>query len=106
MVIGSVSGLNGGYKSGPAYGTSKAGVHALVKWAARRYASAGIRINAVAPGIVRTPLMEASGVSTDLIPSGIPGQPLDIAQAALYLASPLSSFVNGTILVVDGGMTI
>jgi NAD(P)-dependent dehydrogenase (short-subunit alcohol dehydrogenase family) len=106
VLIGSVSGINGGYKAGPAYGASKAGVHALVKWAARRYAASGIRVNAIAPGIISTPLMQASGVSTDLIPSGTAGTPLDIAQAALYLSSSAASFVNGTVLVVDGGMTI
>ncbi len=106
VLIGSVSGLNGGYTSGPAYGVSKAGIHTLVKWTARRYAAAGIRINAVAPGFISTPMLSTSGASNNLIPSGVPGSALDIAQAALYLASTASSFVNGTILVVDGGMTI
>ncbi len=106
VLIGSVSGINGGYKAGPAYAASKAGVHGLVKWAARRYAPAGIRVNAVAPGTIRTPMSEAAVVPTKFTPLGHAGEPLDIARAALYLASPAGSFVTGTVMVVDGGMTI
>jgi NAD(P)-dependent dehydrogenase (short-subunit alcohol dehydrogenase family) len=106
VLIGSVSGINGGYKSGPAYAASKAGVHGLVKWAARRYAPTGVTVNAVAPGTIATPMSAAAVVPTKLTPLGHAGDPLDIARAALYLASPAGSFVTGTVMVVDGGMTI
>ena len=106
VLIGSVSGINGGYTSGPAYAASKAGVHGLVKWAAKNYAAQGIRVNAIAPGTIRTPMSEAAHVATSLTPLGHPGDPLDIARAALYLASPAGQFVTGTVMVVDGGMTI
>jgi NAD(P)-dependent dehydrogenase (short-subunit alcohol dehydrogenase family) len=106
VLIGSVSGINGGYRSGPAYAASKAGVHGLVKWAAKRYAGDSIRVNAVAPGTIRTPMSERAEVPASLTLLGRPGDPVDIAQAALYLASPAGSFVTGTVLVVDGGMTI
>ncbi len=106
VLIGSVSGINGGYKSGPAYAASKAGVHGLVKWAARRYAPVAIRVNAVAPGSIRTPMNAAAHTPTSLTPLGHLGEPLDIARAALYLVSPAGAFVTGTVLVADGGMTI
>jgi NAD(P)-dependent dehydrogenase (short-subunit alcohol dehydrogenase family) len=106
VLIGSVSGINGGYKAGPAYAASKAGVHGLVKWAARRYAPAGIRVNAVAPGTIRTPMSESAEVPTRFTPLGHAGEPIDIARAALFLASPAGAFVTGTVMVVDGGMTI
>ena len=106
VLIGAVSGINGGYKSGPAYAASKAGVHGLVKWAARRYAPTGVTVNAVAPGTIATPMSAAAVVPTKLTPLGHAGDPLDIARAALYLASPAGSFVTGTVMVVDGGMTI
>jgi NAD(P)-dependent dehydrogenase (short-subunit alcohol dehydrogenase family) len=106
VLIGSVSGINGGYRSGPAYAASKAGVHGLVKWAAKRYAGDGIRVNAVAPGTIRTPMSVAAEVPASLTPLGHPGEPLDIARAALYLASPAGNFVTGTVFVVDGGWTL
>jgi NAD(P)-dependent dehydrogenase (short-subunit alcohol dehydrogenase family) len=106
VLIGSVSGINGGYTSGPAYAASKAGVHGLVKWAAKHYAADGITVNAIAPGTIRTPMSESAKVDTALTPLGHAGDPLDIARAALYLASPAGQFVTGTVFVVDGGMTI
>jgi NAD(P)-dependent dehydrogenase (short-subunit alcohol dehydrogenase family) len=106
VLIGSVSGINGGYKSGPAYAASKAGVHGLVKWAARRYAPVGIRVNAVAPGTIRTPMNASAGTPTSLTPMGRLGDPLDIARAALYLVSEAGAYVTGTVMLVDGGMTI
>jgi 3-oxoacyl-[acyl-carrier protein] reductase len=104
VLIGSVSGLNGGYRSGPAYAASKAGVHGLVKWAAKRYASESIRVNAIAPGTIRTPM--SKDIPESLTPLGHAGTPLDIARAALYLIGPMGAFVTGTVLVIDGGMTI
>jgi 3-oxoacyl-[acyl-carrier protein] reductase len=107
VLIGSVSGINGGYKSGPAYAASKAGVHGLVKWAARRYGPVGIRVNAVAPGTIRTPMNAAAKMPKTINnPLGHMGDPLDIAQAALYLVSPASGYVTGTVHLVDGGLTI
>jgi 3-oxoacyl-[acyl-carrier protein] reductase len=104
VLIGSVSGLNGGHKSGPAYAASKAGVHGLAKWAAKRFASDGIRVNAIAPGTIRTPM--SRDIPESLTPLGHAGTPLDIARAALYLIGPMGAFVTGTVLVIDGGMTI
>lgn len=104
IVVGSVAGKNGGIRSGPAYGASKGGVHALVKWAAHAYADAGVRVNAVAPGPVPTALTEGQGYTTAGIPLGRLGQPEDIAEAVVYLASEASSWVTGQVLNVNGGV--
>jgi NAD(P)-dependent dehydrogenase (short-subunit alcohol dehydrogenase family) len=104
VLIGSISGINGGYRSGPAYAASKAGVHGLAKWAAKRYAPEGIRVNAIAPGTIRTPMSRDTPES--LTPLGTIGSPADVARMALFLVSPMGSYITGTIAVVDGGMTI
>jgi NAD(P)-dependent dehydrogenase (short-subunit alcohol dehydrogenase family) len=104
VLIGSVSGINGGYLSGPAYAASKAGVHGLVKWAAKNFAAEGIRVNAIAPGTIRTAM--SADVPESLTPLGHVGIPLDVARAALYLAGPMGDYITGTVIVIDGGMTI
>ena len=105
MLIGSTSGINGGHLAGPAYAASKTGVHGLVRWAAKVYAPDNVRVNAVAPGPIRTPMNENAGPGVPA-PLGGRGEPLDIARAALYLTSDAGRFVTGTTFVVDGGLTI
>ncbi len=90
------------------YAAAKAGVHALTKVAAKEAARRGIRVNAVAPGVVDTPMMQR--VSEDVrtamlkaIPMGRFASPTEIAQAILYLCSGLASYVTGSILEVHGG---
>ncbi|WP_284124037.1 SDR family NAD(P)-dependent oxidoreductase [Parerythrobacter aestuarii] len=97
----------------PAYGASKAGAVALVRNLAAAYASEGIRVNGIAPGFVATKMTK---VTTDRpkrlegalakIPLGRMGEPSEMAGAALFLASPLSSYVLGQTLIVDGGLTL
>lgn len=93
------------------YAVSKAGVGMLVKSAALELAGLGIRINAVAPGVIRTRLTEAALGSSamesrilDLIPSGRVGTPADVAEAVLWLCSERSDYVHGVTLYVDGAM--
>lgn len=100
--------------SGPTnthYSSTKAALNGITRASAHDLAPLGIRVNAILPGLVKT-----EGTSRvpdqlfDMIaqraPSGRVGEPLDIAGAALFLASRASAYVNGQCLVVDGGMTI
>ncbi|MBA3863291.1 MAG: 3-oxoacyl-ACP reductase [Erythrobacter sp.] len=97
----------------PAYAASKAGAASLTKTLGEAWARDGIRVNGIAPGLVPTKL---TSVTTDhpdrlegalrAIPLRRMGTPEDMAGAALFLASPLSSYITGQTLVVDGGLTL
>lgn len=101
-----------------AYSTSKAGVIAFTREVAFQYAPKGIRVNAILPGLIKTPMVahygkDAYGGNIEgmwkrrdaMSPTGKQGEPWDIAQAALFLASDEAKYVTGTTLVVDGGIT-
>jgi NAD(P)-dependent dehydrogenase (short-subunit alcohol dehydrogenase family) len=97
----------------PAYSASKGGVAQLTKSLAIAFAADGIRVNALAPGWIATPLTSAlqndaarSGPILARTPMGRWGTPKDVAGAALFLASPWAAFVTGTVLPVDGGYLI
>lgn len=97
----------------PAYSASKGGVMQLTKSLAIAYAADGIRVNAVAPGWIATPLTEAlqkdpqrAKPILQRTPLGRWGLPDDIAQAVVFLCSPAASFITGTILPVDGGYLV
>ena len=96
-----------GQPSGCGYPTSKFAVNGLTRSLARELAKDKIRVNAVAPGVTRTDMVAALPQEmVDRISAGIPlgrmGEPLDIANAYLYLASDLASYVTGITLRVDG----
>lgn len=102
-----------GSGTAPAYAASKGGVAQLTKSLAIAYASDGIRVNAVAPGWIRTSLTAAlredeqrSRRILERTPMGRWGEPGDIAGGVLFLCSELSAFVTGTVLVIDGGYSI
>ncbi|SCW69872.1 MULTISPECIES: SDR family NAD(P)-dependent oxidoreductase [unclassified Pseudomonas] len=98
-----------------AYSAANAGVHALTRNLALELAGSNIRINTVAPAVVETPVygtfMDADQVKEVLPtfnafhPLGRNGQPADVAQAMLFLASDEASWITGTVLPVDGGVT-
>lgn len=116
----SVAAVGPGY-SPTAYAVAKAGVLHLTKCAGADLAQFGIRVNAVQPGFINTNIFTASmempaelvdqakamilQMSSAAQPVGRPGMPDDIAQAVAYLASDAASFVTGTSLIVDGGIT-
>jgi NAD(P)-dependent dehydrogenase (short-subunit alcohol dehydrogenase family) len=87
-----------------AYVAAKHGVHGLTRAAALELGGAGIRVNAIAPGVTRTGM--TSAVSDDLlgsVPLGRIAEPEEIAAAAVWLCSPEASYITGSVLVADGG---
>ena len=106
--IASVSGVRAGVGR-TAYGTSKAALAGLTRQIALELAPHGVTANAVAPGIIHTPMIDANYTEETItrvlamIPAGKLGKPMDIANAIAFLASPLSGYINGEVLAVDGG---
>ena len=95
------------------YAASKGGVEMMMRTMAQEFAPRGIRVNAVAPGAIRTPINRSAWESPDaeadllkLIPYRRVGDPVDVARAVTLLASDLMDYVVGTTLYVDGGMTL
>ena len=110
--ISSQLGLVGTDNSSPQYQASKGAVRLLTKATAIQYASDGIRANSVHPGPIVTPMTEESRndaerseLTLSRIPMGRYGQPEEVANGVLYLASDESSYVTGSELVIDGGWT-
>ena len=108
----SIAGLGAAAVGEAAYMASKGAISAFVKGAALELSRKGIRVNAVCPGMVQTGMTDAYGIddsnNPDLAnyPLGRYGQPKDIALAIIYLLSDASSWVTGSNLVIDGGLTI
>lgn len=89
------------------YNAAKGGVGMLTKSLAVEWAKYGIRVNAISPGYIKTQLVEFASslhpVWIEKTPIGTLGEPSDIAEAVLYLASPKAKFVTGTDWIIDGG---
>lgn len=95
------------------YASSKGGIQMMMKSVAQEVAAQGIRVNAIAPGAIKTHINESAWSTPDqlqklltLIPYGRIGAPEDIGKAAVWLASDESDYVTGTTLFVDGGMSL
>lgn len=103
-----------GFANAPAYVAAKHGLVGLTKAAAIEYSAQGIRVNAIAPAFIETPMLEDAGLTTDpdikkslvdLHPIGRLGKPEEVADAIVWLASDEASFITGHTLLVDGGYT-
>ena len=117
--ISSIAGLRGNRVGLGAYSATKGAVRLLTKTAALEVAKEGIRVNSVHPGIIETPIWDAilpggsdsrndgnlNERATLSVPTGVPGQPQDIANGILFLASDASSYMTGSELVIDAGIT-
>jgi NAD(P)-dependent dehydrogenase (short-subunit alcohol dehydrogenase family) len=107
----SIMGLVGSWSGTAAYNASKHGVVGLTKTAALEYATSGIRVNAVCPGYIQTPLIAEALTSNPALeaqivarhPVGRMGKPDEIAEAVVWLCSDAASFVTGHTMTVDGG---
>ena len=106
----SIAGLVG-FQRAAAYVASKHGVLGLTKTAALEYAKNGIRVNAICPGVIRTPMVdrytgkqkEIEKQFADMEPIGRLGEPEEVAELAIWLCSDAASFITGDAIAVDGG---
>jgi 3-oxoacyl-[acyl-carrier protein] reductase len=112
IIISSVSGYQANIGN-PAYSASKAGAISLTRVLGKAWASDGIRVNGIAPGLVETKLTKVTTDNPERlaamvanIPEGRVGRPGDMANVALFLASPLAGYIVGQTIVVDGGLTL
>lgn len=111
VFIGSVASFRGVIGQ-PAYSASKGGLLTLTKSLALAFGREGIRVNLVAPGLVRSKMTAVTWTDPDRlagtiaqVPLGRIGEPGDIAGAVLFLASPMAAYVTGAALVIDGGLS-
>lgn len=112
IIVSSISGLKANIGN-PAYAASKAGAISLTKTLGQAWGPEGIRVNGLAPGLVDTKLTKVTTQNPDRlagalanIPQRRMGLPADMAGAAVFLASPLASYVTGHTLIVDGGLSL
>jgi NAD(P)-dependent dehydrogenase (short-subunit alcohol dehydrogenase family) len=103
-LVGSIAGRIGGVKASPHYVMSKGGVHSFVRWAAKRGASRGVTVNAVAPGVVETPMTQNQAFDYTQMPMGRKASAEEIAGPLVFLISSAASYVNGAVLDVNSGM--
>ena len=113
VLIASIGGTHSFMPGNGVYGASKASLNAVMKYAAREYASRRVRVNSICPGMVDTPLIHRGAITEEQLaedakryPLGRYGRPEDIAHGAVYLLSDASSWLTGHDLVIDGGFSI
>ncbi len=108
----SIAGLGAAAVGESSYMASKGAISAFIKGAALELSRKGIRVNAVCPGMIQTEMIDSYGLDKDdnpdlaNYPLGRYGQPQDVAFAIIYLLSSASSWVTGSNLIIDGGLTV
>ena len=112
IIVSSIGGMTGSTMIG-AYNISKAADFQLARNLAAEFGPSGVRVNCIAPGLVRTDFARALWENPDTLKAvtrGTPmrriGEPHEIAGAAVFLASPASTFMTGQTIIVDGGSTV
>ena len=109
VLIGSLGGRNGGVMIDnmsldyAAYATSKGGVHTMVKWLARRMVGRNVLVNAIAPGVIRTPMNDGMTLDRALFPLGRMGDVSEIAWPAAFLLTRAAGYFSGAVIDVNGG---
>ena len=109
IFVSSILGFQGGVTV-PGYASTKSAIMGLTKALANEWAGRGVNVNAIAPGYMRTDNTQVlqddparSQTIRDRIPAGDWGAPADVAGTAVFLASPASDYVHGSVITVDGG---
>jgi 3-oxoacyl-[acyl-carrier protein] reductase len=108
--VASIVGVNGN-PGQVNYAASKAGIIGLTKTLAKELATRNIQVNAVAPGFIKTPMTDKlSDAEREKLAAQIPmqrlGSPVDVANAVMFLASPLSDYITGNVISIDGGRLV
>lgn len=104
VIFSSLASRNGGLLSGAQYSASKGALNSFVRWMAMRGAPKGVSVNGVVPGVTETPILGGRSVDTSRIPAGRIAEPIEVARAAAFLASPAASYIHGVTLDVNGGV--
>jgi NAD(P)-dependent dehydrogenase (short-subunit alcohol dehydrogenase family) len=104
VLVGSVAGRIGGLVASAHYVASKAGLHGLVKWLAKRGAPHGVLVNGIAPGPIETEMTRGQTFDLAPIPLGRMGVADEIAWPIAFLCSPAAGYITGTVLDVNGGL--
>ncbi len=113
VIIDSVGGITRFSPGGSIYGVTKAALNSFMKFCAREFGQRKVRVNCICPGMVETPLIHRGKITEEQLkadmaryPLGRYGEPTDISNGAIYLLSDASSWVTGTSLFIDGGVSI